>query len=886
MSFFRRAQSKVFYGNSLENPYQSIYSSIDREIAKTRQTIVNQGSFREEKSNNSIDSNGNDDSWSSNRQGSPSSHKSQDSGFSDAEHSHHLITLANSSSQSNASETPKKGNSSNSSHLKTPSSASSVTIVTPPTVIRRPKVNNKELLHAKQISFNDNSNEIQSKINELSFENTSPIANSSFKVTQSNTDSPKIKLRRSKPITKCENSSVRKSLLGCLPPSADNDNVSWEYRPSADEPQYLEKSYHNETITFGGPIPQTTPEDNNNNSINLPLPTYLELFPSDSSTPKRSTPITHRSMPKQSKRVRQTPGHLKAAYLRSPPQSESKTARSPSPDDFSSIFLSSIHFNEYTNPLLNGHALPVQIWLDETRNSCYNEVMSTLQTKSLIVEASRNTKIASITAVRIIRNLQLKVTELQSEFERSEKELNEILLNSDDETDDVQAKYVPCIINPLVGSIGGILEKVIAKNIYQADNEKDLEKFEDTVDNILDMASDLRKAAGNVDDLDIVAIKEDVQILKRYLLICIRSIFEKLIKIIVQNIEDSKSHLILKSNLNYIATLSNLDYTGFGSLNDAFCSNGTVRALLIVCLEEKQASIRALALRALATVCSSPETIAQFEQSDGLEIVKETLIDTSPKRTEQEMREAISILTQITAPWHGPNHQLENLKCFVDPLVESITRILAQTPCCQTLLLCAACLNNLSRLESTAIYSIMSNETISKLNDACNRRGLNASIFLYEQITSMIFNMALNKKSHHHLADKTVINFMTHIFEDRFYAKYSTRAENQSLQKVIKNLLHIFSRLIHESNMGHEILANNMVPIFSRIEGSLVATQNEFSRDLSYISRKLNESLTMPVCSRYLESNFDAEHESKTLSLQQETNDKQQKQSYKQISFV
>lgn len=709
-------------------------------------------------------------------------------------------------------------------------------------------------------------------------------------------DSTKTKLRRATPVTKCENSGVRRSLLGCLPPSADADDVSWEYRPSSTTPS-SDKSYHNETVTFGGPIDETVEDNNNNVSVkeskdttfskNLPLPTYLELFPTDSSTPKRSTPITHRSMPKQSKKVRQTPGHLKAAYLRSPPE----TTRSPSPEDFSSIFLSSIHINEYTNPLLNGHSMPVQIWLDETRFSCSNEVMSTLQTKSLIVEAARSTKIASITAVRIIRNLQLKVTDLQSEFDNVERQLSSVADSQEDQNDENDAKFVPCVVNPLVGSIGALLEKVISKNIYQADNDKDLEKFEDTVDSILDMASDLRNAAANVDDLDIPALQEDVQILKRYLLICVRSIFEKLVKIIVQNIEDTKCHLILKSNLNYISTLSNLDYTGFASLSDAFCANGTVRALLIVCLEEKDAAVRALALRALATVCSSPETIAQFEQSDGLEIVKETLTDKSVKRTEQELREAVSILTQITAPWHGPGHQIEGLKSFVDPMVEAVTRLLVRTSCCQTLLLCAACLNNLSRLESTAIYSIMSNETIIKMKNACHRRGPNASIFLYEQITTMIFNMAHNKKSHHHLADKTVINFMTHIFEERFYAKYTTRAENQALQKVIKNLLHIFSRLIHESNMGHEILANNMVPIFSRVEQSLTAAQNshEFSRDVTYINQKLNESLTMPICSRYLESHLDTtQQERKTLSSSQQFHQQQQQKqtTYKQISFV
>lgn len=69
MSFFRRAQSKVFYGNSTESPYQSIYSSIDREIAKTRHSTL--GTFHEE-----AETSANNESYNS-RQGSPSSHKSQ-----------------------------------------------------------------------------------------------------------------------------------------------------------------------------------------------------------------------------------------------------------------------------------------------------------------------------------------------------------------------------------------------------------------------------------------------------------------------------------------------------------------------------------------------------------------------------------------------------------------------------------------------------------------------------------------------------------------------------------------------------------------------------------------------------------------------------------------
>lgn len=54
-----------------------------------------------------------------------------------------------------------------------------------------------------------------------------------------------------------------------------------------------------------------------------------------------------------------------------------------------------------------------------------------------------------------------------------------------------------------------------------------------------------------------------------------------------------------------------------------------------------------------------------------------------------------------------------------------------RTNCCQTLLLCAASLNNLSRVETTSVYSIMANETMMKLRNTIEMRGPGVSIFLY-----------------------------------------------------------------------------------------------------------------------------------------------------------
>jgi hypothetical protein len=110
----------------------------------------------------------------------------------------------------------------------------------------------------------------------------------------------------------------------------------------------------------------------------------------------------------------------------------------------------------------------------------------------------------------------------------------------------------------------------------------------------------------------------------------------------------------------------------------------------------------------------------------------------------------------------------------------------------------------------------------------------------------MLFNMSINKKSHHHLADKMVIEFLTHIFQTIFCTnkKFNGPAEMEAIDKTTKNILHIFSHLIHESSIAEEILENNVLPIFTRIEHNLDES-SEHLRDISFINRKLNESLAI-----------------------------------------
>lgn len=106
----------------------------------------------------------------------------------------------------------------------------------------------------------------------------------------------------------------------------------------------------------------------------------------------------------------------------------------------------------------------------------------------------------------------------------------------------------------------------------------------------------------------------------------------------------------------------------------------------------------------------------------------------------------------------------------------------------------------------------------------------------------MLFNMAGNKKCHQHLADKEIIYFVSFVFQTQFHMKYLTMAEQTALRKTIKNILHIFARLIYHSGaVGLGILHENAIPIFSRVEQNL-RVDDAYAKDLQYINKKLNKT--------------------------------------------
>lgn len=682
------------------------------------------------------------------------------------------------------------------------------------------------------IPTNKNPADLLSQIDNINFNSTSPVKNL-LDISSTSSDlsrsSCKCKIRRSRVITK--NSRVNRSMLGCLSNSRtlSTDSLDEKSVVLREKSQSPPPPYHNETVYFG------TYEDillMEEKSIAQPQSpnNYVELLPAGTSTPKMCSPNVYMELPT-------TPISNRVKPINLTFEEEANEKYNEMLESLSSLLPP---FKYYYNPLLNGHSGSVQSWIDDLRKTCSSDVMSTLQSKS--VETAKTTTLTPTISYQMIKSLQTKVHILQTEFEKVEKMFSQ----QEEESED---HLLPSIQSLTTLVINFVIKQEPKKSVY-ADSAKELTKLEDNLRSIREMSIDLKSLAGkiDIDDVEDCSIEEDVGILKRYFLITVRMMFERLVRTIVDSIDDTKCDMILRSNLTYVATLSNYEYCtngggGFASLNDAFVCNGIVRVLLLVCMEHKETSIRALALRALATVCSTMETIRQLEIDGGLEILRDIMVDKTVERSEQELRETVSVLTQITAPWQQSENNFDGLKECVEGVVESITKIVETTECCQTLLICAACLNNLSRMETTSIYSLMSHESILKLKTASDKRGPGASIFLYEQITTMMYNMSLNKRSHHHLSNKHIIAFILNIFQSKFYEKFESRAENMSQKKIIRNILHVFSHLINESVVSQEVLDGNIIPVLSRIERKL-DEDNEYYRDISYINRKFNESLT------------------------------------------
>ncbi|CAK1589201.1 unnamed protein product [Parnassius mnemosyne] len=398
---------------------------------------------------------------------------------------------------------------------------------------------------------------------------------------------------------------------------------------------------------------------------------------------------------------------------------------------------------------------PVQYWLCDLIGSNENECMTTLQSKPIGTEMKALVSASSATITGNIKKVQTHGQIIVHQY-------SDVIRQMESNT---TSEEQICLL------VANINEFVLAHSITlntkpPGETPERWDKIKVSLQlylqKLIDIGEDV-KLELNESNPEWNLVQKHLDTLIGIFLETTKAVLVQQMKTLVSIIEEPPSDMILKSTLTSIGHLAMLSENTESSLHEKcvdimrcitelpFVDCGIPRALLTAIIESNKSSIKALSLRALATVCVTADAVKQFEEGGGIEILSDILSDRS--NPEPQMREAITVLTQITAPWLRGHYDLTQLHLYLNSIVENITAILSRTECCQLLLLCTACLVNLVReleLErnenennkSDIVEVITRHRTVEKLLEAVKRRGPNISVFLQEQTAALLASLS------------------------------------------------------------------------------------------------------------------------------------------------
>ncbi|XP_054262354.1 protein inscuteable homolog [Macrosteles quadrilineatus] len=371
---------------------------------------------------------------------------------------------------------------------------------------------------------------------------------------------------------------------------------------------------------------------------------------------------------------------------------------------------------------------PVQQWCRELRLLCEPECTTTLQSKSLTADLSRQVTLMAATTTEAVRTLQQRTRTISHEFTKLYRRVEQEQLEH---------------VGPLVQSLLGHMTELLAVVELPSSSSECCGQ--------LVAAGELLRTASSAKTLQQQQLVESVTRLGRAFTSVMDHLLAQQIKLLVAVLEEPSSNLALLSALSAFSGLG-LEPGHLGDLMSRCCG---IRALLGLCLDSKSASVRTASLRILATVCCSSATIRQFEQGGGVEIVTDMLSD--ERRGEAEVTEAVSVLAQVTAPWVEDNHTVQGLTEQLTALVAALTRLVNNTTSSVLLLLSAAALCHLSLLEPQCVWRLLDCKTAGTLLLAVRRQGPHASVFLQEQVAGLLANMAAVPEVRPHLAEHRAV---------------------------------------------------------------------------------------------------------------------------------
>ncbi|KAJ8720740.1 hypothetical protein PYW08_006205 [Mythimna loreyi] len=474
---------------------------------------------------------------------------------------------------------------------------------------------------------------------------------------------------------------------------------------------------------------------------------------------------------------------------------------------------------------------PVQYWLCDLVGSCDNECMTTLQSKPLGAEMKALVSASSATITGNIKKVQTHGQIIVHQY-------SDVLRQIEDRK---SSEEQICLL------VANINEFVLAHSITlntkpPGETPERWDKIKRSLQlylqKLIDVGEDV-KVELNESNPEWNLVLKHLDTLIEIFLETTKAVLVQQMKTLVSIIEEPPSDMILKSTLTSIGHLAMLSDTTESALHEKctkimknitelpFVDCAVPRALLTAIIESNKSSIKALSLRALATVCVTGDAVKQFEEGGGIEIISDILSDRS--NPEPQMREAITVLTQITAPWLRGHYDLTQLHLYLNTIVDNITGILSRTDCCQLLLLCTACLVNLVReLElvkkeedvtpsSDIVEVITKHRTVERLLEAVKRRGPNISVFLQEQTASLLASLSRIPRCMLLLSSVSAACVALVCFARSTPAACARSAELRAQARLHCHAAEAIARLSVMPDVSHQIVQLEGVPLLTKL---------------------------------------------------------------------
>lgn len=376
----------------------------------------------------------------------------------------------------------------------------------------------------------------------------------------------------------------------------------------------------------------------------------------------------------------------------------------------------------------------VQQWLKQTRTQVETECLSALQSKSL-------TKDPILAAILGVGDAQEAISRLQDRHENVQATVGHVTRRLE------QGQWVK-----FCSSVPGLSTEVndflleyrcIIENSSPYSRSVERHMYE-TLRRLREVGSRPNSKPQTLTEFEnIQSLMADV---KNTLQTLANSLFLKEIAKIVKIIEENKRHkrAALGCSRRAAAALCTLAQDS-PSMCDLITRVNGVEALLSVCEIRELRCIWPTALRALTLLCSQTAATRAFDQCAGVLIIRDILQDKNS--SEQEKTEAVGLLTQITAPW-TETPVLRGMKESMDQLIKSLTEVMNKAGNSEEFLLATAAVANLSFLDPIAVAYLHKYGTTRNLIMACRHKSIAQSVFVKDQVATVLANVASEKACH------------------------------------------------------------------------------------------------------------------------------------------